>query len=99
MLLAAALMVAYEDQHDLYVSARRAQNFYRASVTTKLTQWLNSCVENDPLITNSSTKNQMVDLLSAQSQPTIRHNLLHHKYCTHINWLTNDQTGQNSIIH
>ena len=54
-LLAAALVVAYEDQHDLYVSTRRAQNLYRAGVTTRLTQWLNACVENDLLITSSPT--------------------------------------------
>ena len=54
-LLAAALVVAYEDEHDLYVSTRRAQNLYRAGVTTRLTQWLDSCVENDLLITQSPT--------------------------------------------
>ena len=55
-LLAAALVVAYEDEHDLYVSTRRAENLYRAGVTTKLTQWLDSCVENDLLVTQSPTK-------------------------------------------
>jgi hypothetical protein len=55
-LLAAALVVAYEDKHDLYVSTRRAQNLYRAGVTTRLTQWLDSCVENDLLVTQSPTK-------------------------------------------
>ena len=54
-LLAAALVVAYEDEHDLFVSSRRAQNLYRAGVTTRLTQWLDSCVENDLLITQSPT--------------------------------------------
>ena len=54
-LLAAALVVAYEDEHDLYVSTRRAQNLYRAGVTTRLTQWLDSCVENDLLVTQSPT--------------------------------------------
>ena len=54
-LLAAALVVAYEDKHDLFVSSRRAQNLYRAGVTTRLTQWLDSCVENDLLITKSPT--------------------------------------------
>ena len=54
-LLAAALVVAYEDEHDLFVSTRRAQNLYRAGVTTRLTQWLDSCVENDLLITQSPT--------------------------------------------
>jgi hypothetical protein len=52
-LLAAALVVAYEDEHDLYVSTRRAENLYRAGVTTRLTQWLDSCVENDLLVTQS----------------------------------------------
>jgi len=55
-ILAAALVVAYEDEHDLYVSTRRAQNLYRAGVTTRLTQWLDSCVENGLLITKSPTK-------------------------------------------
>jgi hypothetical protein len=55
-LLAAALVVAYEDEHDLYISTRRAQNLYRAGVTTRLTQWLDSCVENDLLVTQSPTK-------------------------------------------
>ena len=54
-ILAAALVVAYEDQHDLYVSTRRAQNLYRAGVTTRLTQWLDACVQNDLLITKSPT--------------------------------------------
>ena len=54
-LLAAALVVAYEDEHDLFVSTRRAQNLYRAGVTTRLTQWLDSCVENDLLVTQSPT--------------------------------------------
>ena len=54
-ILAAALVVAYEDQHDLYVSTRRAENLYRAGVTTRLTQWLDSCVQNDLLITRSPT--------------------------------------------
>ena len=54
-LLAAALVVAYEDEHDLYVSTRRAENLYRAGVTTRLTQWLDYCVENDLLVTNSPT--------------------------------------------
>ena len=54
-LLAAALVVAYEDEHDLFVSTRRAQNLYRAGVTTRLTQWLDSCVENDLLLTKSPT--------------------------------------------
>jgi hypothetical protein len=54
-LLAAALVVAYDDKHDLYVSTRRAQNLYRAGVTTRLTQWLDSCVENDLLVTQSPT--------------------------------------------
>ena len=54
-LLAAALVVAYEDEHDLYVSTRRAENLYRAGVTTRLTQWLDSCVQNDLLITRSPT--------------------------------------------
>lgn len=54
-LLAAALVVAYEDEHDLFVSTRRAQNLYRAGVTTRLTQWLDSCVENDLLVTSSPT--------------------------------------------
>jgi hypothetical protein len=55
-LLAAALVVAYEDKHDLYVSTRRAQNLYRAGVTTRLTQWLDSCVENDLLVSQSPSK-------------------------------------------
>ena len=55
-LLAAALVVAYEDQHDLFVSTRRAENLYRAGVTTKLTQWLDACVANDLLLTQSPTK-------------------------------------------
>jgi hypothetical protein len=55
-LLAAALVVAYEDKHDLYVSTRRAQNLHRAGVTTRLTQWLDSCVENDLLVSKSPTK-------------------------------------------
>jgi hypothetical protein len=55
-LLAAALVVAYEDEHDLYISTRRAQNLYRAGVTTRLTQWLDSCVENDLLVSKSPTK-------------------------------------------
>ena len=55
-LLAAALVVAYEDKHDLFVSTRRAQNLYRAGVTTRLTQWLDSCVENDLLVSQSPTK-------------------------------------------
>ena len=55
-LLAAALVVAYEDEHDLFVSTRRAQNLYRAGVTTRLTQWLDSCVENDLLVSQSPTK-------------------------------------------
>ena len=54
-LLAAALVVAYEDKHDLYVSTRRSENLYRAGVTTRLTQWLDSCVENDLLVTQSPT--------------------------------------------
>ena len=54
-LLAAALVVAYEDEHDLFVSTRRAQNLYRAGVTTRLTQWLDSCVENDLVLTKSPT--------------------------------------------
>ena len=54
-LLAAALVVAYEDEHDLFVSTRRAQNLYRAGVTTRLTQWLDSCVEHDLLVTQSPT--------------------------------------------
>ena len=49
-------MVAYEDQHDLFVSTRRSENLYRAGVTTRLTQWLDSCVENDLLVTQSPTK-------------------------------------------
>ena len=56
LLLAASLVVAYEDEHDLYVSTRRAENLYRAGVTTRLTQWLDACVENDLLITKSPTK-------------------------------------------
>jgi hypothetical protein len=55
-LLAAALVVAYEDEHDLYVSTRRSENLYRAGVTTRLTQWLDSCVENDLLVSQSPTK-------------------------------------------
>ncbi len=55
-LLAASLVVAYEDQHDLFVSTRRAENLYRAGVTTRLTQWLDSCVANDLLLTQSPTK-------------------------------------------
>jgi hypothetical protein len=55
-LLAAALVVAYEDEHDLFVSTRRAQNLYRAGVTTRLTQWLDSCVENDLLVSQSPSK-------------------------------------------
>ena len=54
-LLAAALVVAQEDEHDLYGSTRRAQNLYRAGVTTRLTQWLDACVQNDLLITKSPT--------------------------------------------
>ena len=54
-LLAASLVVAYEDEHDLFVSTRRAENLYRAGVTTRLTQWLDSCVENDLLVTQSPT--------------------------------------------
>ncbi|MDA9226448.1 hypothetical protein N9P29_00965 [bacterium] len=54
-LLAAALVVAYEDEHDLYVSTCRAQNLYRAGVTTRLTQWLDACVQNDLLITKLPT--------------------------------------------
>jgi hypothetical protein len=54
-LLAASLVVAYEDEHDLYVSTRRSENLYRAGVTTRLTQWLDSCVENDLLVTQSPT--------------------------------------------
>ena len=55
-LLAAALVVAYEDEHDLFVSTRRSENLYRAGVTTRLTQWLDSCVENDLLVSQSPTK-------------------------------------------
>ena len=55
-LLAASLVAAYEDEHDLYVSTRRAENLYRAGVTTRLTQWLDSCVENDLLVSQSPTK-------------------------------------------
>ena len=55
LLLAASLVVAYEDEHDLYVSTRRAENLYRAGVTTRLTQWLDACVQNDLLITKSPT--------------------------------------------
>lgn len=55
-LLAASLVAAYEDEHDLFVSTRRAENLYRAGVTTRLTQWLDSCVENDLLVTQSPTK-------------------------------------------
>ena len=54
-LLAAALVVAYDDKHDLFVSTRRAQNLYRAGVTTRLTQWLDACVKNDLLVTQSPT--------------------------------------------
>ena len=55
LLLAAALVVAYEDEHDLFVSTRSGQNLYRAGVTTRLTQWLDSCAENDLLLTKSPT--------------------------------------------
>ena len=55
VLLAGALVVAFEDAHDLYLPTRRAETLVNAGVSSKLISWLDSCVENDLLLTKSPT--------------------------------------------
>ena len=56
VLLAGALVVAFEDAHDLYLPSRRAETLVNAGVSSKLISWLDSCVENELLISQSPTK-------------------------------------------
>ena len=56
VLLAGALVVAFEDAHDLYLPTRRAETLVNAGVSSKLISWLDACVENELLISQSPTK-------------------------------------------
>ena len=56
VLLAGALVVAFEDAHDLYLPTRRAQTLVKSGVSSKLVCWLDACVENKLLISQSPTK-------------------------------------------
>lgn len=55
-LLAGALVLAYEEQDDLYVSTRSAGKLHAAGVTTRLTQWLDHLCEKGYLTTQSPSK-------------------------------------------
>ena len=56
VLLAGALVVAFEGVHDLYLPTRRVETLVNAGVSSKLISWLDACVENELLISQSPTK-------------------------------------------
>ena len=56
VLLAGALVVAFEGAHDLYLPTRRAETLVNAGVSSKLISWLDACVENELLISKSPAK-------------------------------------------
>ena len=56
VLLAGALVVAFEGAHDLYLPTRRAETLVNAGVSSKLISWLDACVENELLISQSPAK-------------------------------------------
>ena len=55
-LLAGALVLAYDEQEDLFVSTRSAGKLHAAGITTRLTQWLDDLCEREYLITQSPSK-------------------------------------------
>ena len=55
-LLAGALVLAYDEQEDLFVSTRSAGKLHAAGITTRLTQWLDALCERECLITQSPSK-------------------------------------------
>lgn len=55
-LLAGALVLAYDEQEDLFVSTRSAGKLHAAGITTRLTQWLDDLCEHEYLITQSPSK-------------------------------------------
>jgi hypothetical protein len=55
-LLAGALVLAYDEQEDLFVSTRSAGKLHAAGITTRLTQWLDALCEREYLITQSPSK-------------------------------------------
>lgn len=55
-LLAGALVLAYDEQEDMFVSTRSAGKLHAAGVTTRLTQWLDDLCEREYLITQSPSK-------------------------------------------
>jgi hypothetical protein len=56
VILAGALVVAFEDAHDLYLPSRRAETLVNAGVSSKLISWLDACVEKELLISQSPTQ-------------------------------------------
>ena len=55
-LLAGALVLAYDEQEDLFVSTRSAGKLHAAGITTRLTQWLDDLCEREYLITQNPSK-------------------------------------------
>ena len=55
-LLSAAFVVAFEEQHDIYITTRRHQVLHDAGISTKLTHWLDQSCEQELLVTQSQRK-------------------------------------------